>query len=115
MKHIEFFRLASRYEKSVPIVITLVAVLIAYALPQADIINLIIFVVLIIVFSVYRFDSRILIAYAILLLVIAGALTFLKSEYSNQIAVISYWLISAGVICLIINLYRGRKNVGIVT
>ena len=112
MKHIEFFRPASRYEKIVPIIITLVAVLIAYALPKADVINLITFVVLIIVFSIYRFDTRILIACAILFLVIAGVLTFLKSEYSSQMAVISYWLISAGVICLIINLYRGEKMSG---
>ena len=111
----EFFRIARRYEKIVPFIITLAAVLIAYAFPKAEILNLIIFVILILIFSVYRFDPRILIAYAILLLVISGALTFQKSDYSGQIAVLSYWLISSGVVCLIIDLYRKSKTVGLIT
>ena len=116
LKLIEFFRILAQYEKIVPIFITLVAVLIAYALPKADILTLIIFVVLILIFSVYRFDPRILIAYAILLLVIAGALSFQKSDYSqNQIAILSYLLISTVVICFIIDLYRRTKTVGLVT
>lgn len=116
MKHMEFFRITGRYEKIVPFIITFVAVLIAYILPKAEILTLIIFVILIVIFSVYRFDPRILIAYAILLLIIAGALTFQKSDYSqSQMAVLSYWLISAGVICLIIDLYRRTKTFGLVT
>jgi len=73
-------------------------------------------VILILIFSDYRFDPRILIAYAILLLEIAGALTFQKPDYSQgQMAVLSYWLISARVVCLIIDLYRKTKTVGLMT
>ncbi len=111
----EFFRIAGRYKKSVPFIITFVALLIAYALLKAEVSTLIIFVILIIIYSVYRLDPRVLIAYAILLLVIAGALTFQKSDYSSQMAVLSYWLISAGVTCLIIDLYRRTKTVGLMT
>jgi hypothetical protein len=111
----EFFRIAGRYEKSVPFIITLAAVLIAYALPKAEVLTLIVFVILILIFSVFRFDPRILIAYAILLLVISGALTFQKSDYSSQMAVLSYWLISTGVICLVIDLYRKTKTVRLMT
>jgi hypothetical protein len=116
LKIIEYFRISGRYKKTVPFIITFVAVLIAYILPKAEILTLIIFVILIVIFSVYRFDARILIAYAILLLVIAGALTFQKSEYSqSQVAILSYWLVSAGVIFLIIDLYRRRKSIGVAT
>jgi hypothetical protein len=72
-------------------------------------------VILILIFSDYRFGPRILIAYAILLLVIAGALTFQNSDYSSQMAVLSYWLIAARVVCLIIDLYRKTKTVGLMT
>lgn len=111
----EFLRIGGRYDKSVPFIITFVAVLIAYALPKAEVLTLTIFVILIIIYSIFRFDPRVLIAYAILLLVIAGALTFQKSDYSSQMAVLSYWLISAGIICLIIDLYRRTKTVGLMT
>jgi len=60
---------------------TFVAVLIAYALPKVEVLTLIIFVIPIIIYSVYRLNPRVLIAYAILLLVIAVALTFQKSDY----------------------------------
>jgi hypothetical protein len=111
----EFFRIPRWYVKIVPFVITFVAVLIAYLLPKAEILTLTVFVIVIVIFSVFRFDSRILIAYAILSLVIAGALTLQNSEFSSQMAVLSYWLLSAGVICLIIDLYRRRKTFGLVT
>ena len=115
VKHMEFFRVARWYKKSIPFIIAFVATLIAYALPKAEILTLIIFVIVILIFSIYRFDPRILIAYAILLLVITGALQFWASDYSSQMAVLSYWLMSAGVICLIIDLYRRTKTVGLVT
>jgi apolipoprotein N-acyltransferase len=115
VKHIEFFRIARRYEKRVPFIIALVAVLIAFAFPKAEILILIIFAIVILIFSIYRFDPRILIAYAILLLVITGVLQFWNSEFSSQIAVLSYWVMSAGVIYLIVDLYRRTKSVGLVT
>ena len=111
----EFFRIPGLYRKIVPFVITFVVVLIAYLLPKAEMLTLTIFVILIVIFSFFRFDSRILIAYAIISLVIAGALTLQNSNYSSQMAVLSYWLISAGVICLTIDLYRRRKAFGLVT
>jgi hypothetical protein len=67
------------------------------------------------IFSSYIFDPRILIDYAILLLVIAGALTFQKSDYSQNYSISSYWLISTGVMCLIIDSYRRTKSGGLVS
>jgi hypothetical protein len=115
VKLMEFFRIARRYEKRVPFIIAFVAVLIAYALPKAEMLNLIIFVILTLIFSIFRFDPRILIAYAIFFLVIAGALQFWESDYSSQMAVLSFWLLSAGVVCLIIDLYRRTRTIGLVT
>jgi uncharacterized membrane protein YqjE len=115
VKHMEFFRIERLFEKRVPLIIAFVVVLIAYAFPKAEILTLIIFVIVILIFSIYRFDPRIFIAYAILLLVVTGALEFWKSDSSSQMAVLSYWLMSAGVICLIIDFYRRTKTVGLVT
>ena len=58
-----------------PFAIPLVVVLLAYTLLQGDLEILLIFVLLIVVFSIFKFDPRIPIGYAILLFVIQGLLT----------------------------------------
>jgi len=103
-------------ERAVPIILTLVAVLTGYALPKTDVLVSLIFALLILIFTICRFDPRILIAYAILLVAIEAVLTFQNAEQSqNQLAILSYWLIIAGVICLIIDLFRKRKTIGLIT
>jgi hypothetical protein len=95
-----------------PIVITFAVVIIAYFFTWVDYVTLSIFSLLIFVFSMFKFDPRVLIGYAILLLLITGTLTYLKAaDYSiEQGAVISYWLLISAIVYSIIELYRKRKN-----
>jgi hypothetical protein len=95
-----------------PIVITFAVVIIAYFFTWVDYVTLSIFSLLIFVFCMFKFDPRVLIGYAILLLLITGTLTYLEAaDYSiEQGAVISYWLLVSAIVYSIIELYRKRKN-----
>jgi hypothetical protein len=92
-----------------PFVIPLVTLLLAYTVLQGDLQILLIFAVLILVFSIYRFDPRIPIGYAILLFVIQGVLTAQNENASVKLlAVLSYWLLVVGIACMIIDLFRKK-------
>jgi hypothetical protein len=53
LKLMDFFRIAGRYEKIVPFIITFVAVLIGNIFSKEEILTLVIFVILILIFSIY--------------------------------------------------------------
>jgi undecaprenyl pyrophosphate phosphatase UppP len=96
----------------IPFIITLAAILLAYIMPQDDLITLLIFAVLLLAFSICKFDSRIPIIYAIILLLIAAVLTSQKADDSvKKLALISYWLLVVGVITILIDFYRKTKSV----
>jgi undecaprenyl pyrophosphate phosphatase UppP len=91
----------------IPFIITLAALLLAYFMPQDDLKSLLILVALILAFSIRKFDSRIPIIYAIVLLLIAGVLTSQKADDSvKKLALISYWLLVVGIIAVLIDFYR---------
>jgi hypothetical protein len=95
--------------KIAPFTITLAVVLLAYFFPQGDLKSIIIFAFLIFVFAIYKFDFRIPIGYGLSFLVITAVLISLKLEDSaRQLAALSYWILSAGVIGLIFDYYRKR-------
>lgn len=103
-------------EKSIarilPFVIPLVVVLLAYTLLQGDLEILLAFVLLIIVFSICKFDRRIPIGYAISLYVIQGLLTALNEDDSVKLlAILSYWLLVVGIVCMVIDLFRKKRPV----
>ena len=103
-------------EKSIarifPFAIPLVVVLLAYTLLQGDLEILLAFVLLIIVFSICKFDPRIPIGYAILLFVIQGLLTALNEDVSVKLlAILSYWLLVVGIVCMVIDLFRKKRPV----
>jgi uncharacterized membrane protein HdeD (DUF308 family) len=60
----------------------------------------------------FKFDPRVLIGYAILLLLITGTLTYLNvaSDSIEQAAVITYWLLVSAIVYSVIELYRKRKK-----
>ena len=95
-----------------PIVITLAAVIIAYFFTLVDYVTLTVFSILIVVFSMFKFNPRILIGYAILLLLVTGTLTYLNvaEDSIEQAAVISFWLLVSTIIYSVVELYRKRKN-----
>jgi hypothetical protein len=95
-----------------PFAVPLAAVLLAYTLLHGDLQILLIFALLIVVFSIYRFDPRIPIGYAILLFVIQGVLTAHNEDFSvKMLAVLSYWLLVVGIVCMIIDLFRKKRPV----
>jgi hypothetical protein len=95
-----------------PIVILLVVVLLAYTLLLEDLELLLIFALITIVFSIFKFDPRIPIGYAILLFVIQAVLTTRNDEASVKLlAVLSYWLLVVGIVCMIIDLIRKKQPV----
>ncbi|MFH8080526.1 MAG: hypothetical protein QXO84_01450 [Candidatus Aenigmatarchaeota archaeon] len=70
------------------------------------------FVVLIPIFIYFKWDGRIPIGYALLMLIIASiVLVFLKNEsLANQLAIYVYWLFVVGVTCLSVEYIRESKN-----
>jgi hypothetical protein len=96
----------------IPFIITLAVILLAYFMPQDDLITLLIFTVLLLAFCICKFDSRIPIIYAIILLVINGVLTSQKADDSaERLALVSYWLLVVGIIAVLIDFYRNTKPV----
>jgi hypothetical protein len=96
----------------IPIIITFSAVIIGYFSASVEYVTLSVFVLLIVVFSIFRFDPRVIIGYGILMLLITATLTYVNADDNTieQVAVISYWLLVSGIICIIIDSYRRKKN-----
>ena len=95
-----------------PFAIPLAAVLLSYTLLQGDLQILLIFAPLIVVFSICRFDPRIPIGYALLLFVIQAVLTAQNEDVPVKLlAVLSYWLLVVGIVCMIIELFRKKESV----
>jgi len=100
------------FGKFFPFVMPLAAVLLVYTLLQGEIQMLLIFALLIAVFSIYRFDPRIPIGYAISLFVIQGVLTAHYEDVSVELlAILSYWLLVVGIVCMIIDRFRKKRPV----
>jgi hypothetical protein len=93
-------------------IIPLAVVLLAYTVLHEDLQILFIFILLSLVFAIYRFDSRIPIGYAIILFIIQGVLTAQGEDvFVESLAVLSYWLLVAGIVCMIIDLCRKKAPV----
>lgn len=84
----------------------------AYFSLQDDLKRLGLFGALIIVFYIFKFDSRIPIFYAILLLLIAALLTSQNvNDSADQLAILSYWFLVVGIVCTLIDLYRKPQTI----
>jgi 4-amino-4-deoxy-L-arabinose transferase-like glycosyltransferase len=70
------------------------------------------FIFLIPIFVYFKFDGRIPIAYALLMLVLSAiVLAFYKNEnLANQLSIYAYWLLVVGVICLTIEYIREQRS-----
>jgi len=100
------------FARILPFAMPLAAVLLAYTLLRGDLGILLIFVALIAVFSIYKYDPRIPIGYAILLFVVQAVLTASNDDVSVRfLAMLSYWLLVVGIICMIIDLFRKKRSV----
>jgi hypothetical protein len=93
-----------------PLSLVAAAIVVSFFLQQNDHITFLTIAVLLPIFIYYKYDGRILIGCAILLLAAGGVLSFIKEENdAEQIAIVSYWLLVVGTSCLLIEYYR-RKS-----
>jgi len=99
-----------RYFKTLnPFLWTAAWIIISYFFAQDQLKTFLIFVMLIPIFTIYKFDGRILIGYAISLLILVAVLMIRKEvNYSEQIATFSYWLLIDGICCIFIESLRKK-------
>jgi hypothetical protein len=98
--------LSEARRKAVPLVISFAVFVLAYSLLQDDLKRVALFGALVLVFTIFKFDSRIPILYAILLLLVTAVLTSLKADSAKQMAILSYWFLVGGTISILIDAYR---------
>jgi hypothetical protein len=70
------------------------------------------FIILIPIFIYFKWDGRIPVGYALLMLILSAIiLAFYKNEaLANQVAIYAYWLLVVGVICLTIEYLREQRK-----
>lgn len=77
---------------------------------KSEIITFVVFVVLVPIFVVFKFDGKIPLGYAVLLIIAAGILTFIKQEdFVDELIIFSYWLLVVGISSLLIDWFREKK------
>lgn len=99
--------------KYVPYFITTLLTLIAYFFfYSSDILTFLSFIVLVPIFLYFKYDSRIPIGFAILMLLLAGIVLSITQNlnFANLFAIYAYWLLVVGIVCLTINYVRERKR-----
>lgn len=96
----------------IPFVLVIAIVALVYFFPQDDLRTLLVFLSLLIVFFIYKFDMRILVFVSLTLLVI-GAILIARGldDLTSRVAEISYWLLVTGVIGIVIDLFRKKIRV----
>jgi len=91
----------------IPFVLISLLILISYVLPRDEYRTLLLFFVLIPIFTFYRYDWKIAIGYAIFLLILAAVFVSLgERNFANQMVIFSYWLLVVGCSCLAIEFFR---------
>jgi len=76
-----------------------------------DLPTFIFFIALIPIFTLLKFDGRIPIAYALLMLTIATiALTLYNETLANLLAIYAYWLLVVGIICLLVEFIKEKSE-----
>ena len=103
--------LARFFKKRIPFILIAASIFISYFFFQkSEIITFMIFIILVPIFVVFKFDGRISLGYTVLLLIFVGILVFMKEQdIVDQLAIYSYWLLVVGISCLLIALFREKK------
>jgi len=93
-----------------PIIITIGLILLSYTSPGNDLKLYLGLMVIIPIFTIYRFDGRIPVGIAILALVLAAVLLSLNQEsLAQELSIRCYFLLIAGISCFIIELFRKNR------
>ncbi len=96
------------FKDKIPFVLVAASILISYFLVSTnEVITFIVFVLLIPIFAILRYDGRIPIGYAVLLLIFIAGAEFTKQQVvADQVTIFAYWLLVVGTICLLIEYFR---------
>ena len=93
-----------------PILYTAIAVLIAHSTPN-ELTQLAAFVILLIIIIIRKHDSRIPIAFALILLALAAfQLAFTTEAAANNTAILAYYLLCVGVIAQFIEYIKNPQD-----
>ena len=93
-----------------PYILVTTSIIVSY-FQSNDLIIFLSYIILIPIFAILKFDGRIPIAYAILMLIIAAILlAYGNEDLANQAAIYAYWLLVVGVICLTIEYLREQRE-----
>ncbi|MBU5689248.1 MAG: hypothetical protein KQA41_03425 [Candidatus Aenigmarchaeota archaeon] len=98
---------------NIPYLLVMLSILIShFVFKGEDLKTFLSFVVLIPIFTYFKWDGRIPVGYALVMLIAAAiVLAFMKNEsLANQLAIYAYWLLVTGVLCLTIEYMRESKN-----
>ena len=96
-----------------PFILVVIVILISHFMfYNDDLLTLVSYIFLILIFAFFHFDARIPIGYALLMLgLTAIALGFINNEnFANQLAIYAYWLLVVGVTCLLIEYLREQRK-----
>jgi hypothetical protein len=94
-------------------------ILIQYFLPRDELRTIIIYLILVPIFVIYKLDSRIPILYSILLLVLSSIIygyyfpvdyyryvEFVRLDVADRLVVTSYYLLLIGISCVVVEFFR---------
>ncbi len=94
----------------IPYILVVIAVVLSKII-NSELLTLLIFLALLITYAIKKYDSRIPIAFALLLLVLSAIELAFKSEAAaNQIAIYAYYYLVAGVLLQLIEYIRNPED-----
>lgn len=96
------------FKDKIPFILIAASILISYFLVRRnEAITSFIFVIIIPIFAIFRYDGRISIGCAILLLIFIAISEFIKEQgLTDQLTIFAYWLLVVGTSCVLIELFR---------
>ena len=100
-------------KSQIPYILVLISIVLSHFVFEGeDLKTFFSFIVLIPIFAIFKFDGRIPVGYALLMLILAAiVLAFYKNEnLANQLSIYAYWLLVVGVICLTIEYIREQRS-----
>jgi cytochrome bd-type quinol oxidase subunit 1 len=99
-------------QSKISLLLPVVSILISLFFPNDELRSFLLFVMLIPIFSLNKFDNRIIVGYGIILLLITAILNAIAKEknIANETIILVFWLLAIGVICMIIELLKERDN-----
>lgn len=105
------FKVISDLKRDTPYILIGIVITISYLLQTQDLVTFLMFISLIPIFAYFKFDGRIPVAYAIIMLVLTVIVLAIynNDDLANRLAIYAYYLLIVGVSCLFIEYVRERK------